>query len=166
MLATGRASGRPARFYQADIWEMTTANVITAGREGGRRAGRAPNEIRMFYLFVQSHGHPIVCPSRCLSSPAPPAHPLPRCQPPRQNAARLYHKTHRTSPPGQERAYFLFGTPALSKQALTMMLRDVSCAAAAPQQVLCRQALPSHARPATPGLPLKLQIFSFSFFFH
>ena len=41
----------------------------------GRGRGRAENDSRMFYLFVQSHGHPIVCPSPRLSSPAAPAHP-------------------------------------------------------------------------------------------
>ena len=34
--------------------------------------GRAETVIHMFYLFVQSHGHPIVCPSFCHFRPLGP----------------------------------------------------------------------------------------------
>lgn len=103
----------------------------------GRGRGRAENEIRMFYLFVQSHGHPIVCPSPCLSSPAPPAHPLPQphCQHPRQGAARVYHKTHLTSPKRgiwPEKGLFSVWNISVVKTGSNYVVkRDVSCAIAA-----------------------------------
>lgn len=41
------------------------------------KGGRAETVIHMFYLFVQSHGHPIVCPSFCHFRPFGPTPPTP-----------------------------------------------------------------------------------------
>lgn len=39
---------------------------------GEGEGGRAETVVHMFYLFVQSHGHPIVCPSFCHFRPLGP----------------------------------------------------------------------------------------------
>lgn len=67
-------------FAAGQRWEMTTANAIAAGRAGEGQQGTS----RMFYLFVPSHGQPIVS----LSLPVPrPCHT--RCTPDCSNARPL-----------------------------------------------------------------------------